>query len=76
MPPARTTRATPTTPPSSPGGEDSPSGRAKPAPDLYIVAAEKLGVPAQNCIAYEDTPEGRRAALDAGMRCIDVRPFL
>jgi HAD superfamily hydrolase (TIGR01509 family) len=44
----------------------------KPAPDLYLSAAECLGVPVARCIAIEDSPNGMKAALAAGMRCIAV----
>jgi HAD superfamily hydrolase (TIGR01509 family) len=48
----------------------------KPAPDVYVLAAEKLNVAPAHCVAYEDTDEGIAAARAAGMRVIDVRPSL
>lgn len=42
----------------------------KPAPEIYAATAEKLGVPAKNCLAIEDSPTGFRAAFSAG--CISV----
>lgn len=48
----------------------------KPAPDLFLLAARRLGVPAEHCLAYEDSAEGMRAAHSAGMDVVDVRPFL
>ncbi len=51
-------------------------GRGKPAPDLFLTAAERLGVEPENCVVYEDSEEGLQAAAAAGMRSIDVRPFL
>ena len=39
----------------------------KPAPDVYLKAAELLGVQPETCAAVEDTTNGLRAALDAGM---------
>ena len=42
-------------------------GAGKPAPDVYLRAAELLGVPPQDCAAVEDTTNGLRAALAAGM---------
>ena len=48
----------------------------KPAPDIYLLAAQRLGVRPAECVAYEDTDEGVAAALTAGMRVIDVRPAL
>ncbi len=47
--------------------------RAKPAPDMYLVAAENLGVPATECIAVEDTRTGVASARAAGMYVVQVR---
>jgi HAD superfamily hydrolase (TIGR01509 family) len=44
----------------------------KPAPDLYLRAAEQLGVPAASCWAIEDSPPGVASARAAGMRVIAV----
>ena len=44
--------------------------RAKPAPDVYLRAAEALGLPPESCIAIEDAPPGLVAAQCAG--CIPV----
>jgi HAD superfamily hydrolase (TIGR01509 family) len=38
----------------------------KPAPDIYIAAAEKLGVPPQQCLVVEDNPKGIESAERAG----------
>jgi HAD superfamily hydrolase (TIGR01509 family) len=46
--------------------------RGKPAPDVYEVAAECLGVRSETCLALEDSPSGLQAALNAGMRCVVV----
>ncbi len=43
--------------------------RGKPEPDLYLLAAEKLGVEPSRCMVVEDSPFGVRAAHAAGMRC-------
>jgi HAD superfamily hydrolase (TIGR01509 family) len=51
-------------------GEDVPKGRAKPYPDLYLLAAEGLGLPASSCVAVEDSPTGIASAKAAGMTCI------
>jgi HAD superfamily hydrolase (TIGR01509 family) len=48
----------------------------KPAPDLYLSAAECLGVPVDRCIAVEDSPTGIKAVLAAGIRCIAVPNWL
>lgn len=47
--------------------------RGKPAPDLFLLAAERLGSKPDGCVVYEDTDEGVLAARNAGMRVIDVR---
>lgn len=44
-------------------------GRPKPAPDLYLHAAQALGVAAAHCVVIEDSPTGARAARAAGMTC-------
>jgi HAD superfamily hydrolase (TIGR01509 family) len=46
--------------------------RGKPAPDVYLDAAAKLGVPAAGCVAIEDSANGIRAAHAAGMAVIAV----
>ena len=45
---------------------------SKPAPDPYLLAAERLGVPAQFCLALEDSHGGVRSAAAAGMMTIMV----
>ncbi|MFK7941236.1 MAG: HAD family hydrolase [Roseovarius sp.] len=42
----------------------------KPAPDVYLHAAERLGVSPEVCIVVEDSVSGAKAAVAAGMRCI------
>lgn len=44
----------------------------KPAPDLYLSVAACLDVAPEHCVAFEDSLNGLRAALAAGMRCIVV----
>ena len=46
--------------------DDVPNG--KPAPDVYLEAARRLGVDPHECIAIEDSPVGARAAIAAGMQ--------
>ena len=46
--------------------------RGKPAPDVYLQAAQLLGVAPHNCLALEDSPNGARAAIAAGMTCYAV----
>ncbi len=46
---------------------------AKPAPDIFLLAAELLGVAPADCIVYEDGAPGLEAARRAGMRAVDIR---
>jgi beta-phosphoglucomutase-like phosphatase (HAD superfamily) len=45
----------------------------KPAPDIFLLAAERLGVSPAGCIVYEDGDLGLEGARRAGMRTVDVR---
>jgi beta-phosphoglucomutase family hydrolase len=45
----------------------------KPHPDVYLLAAQLLGVPPVNCIVFEDSPSGTIAGAAAGMRVIGLR---
>jgi len=51
-------------------GDDVP--RTKPAPDVYLRAAEQIGVAPAQCVALEDSATGITAAKSAGMRAIAV----
>ena len=46
--------------------------RGKPAPDVFLEAARRLGVPPQRCTAIEDSANGLRAAKAAAMRVVAV----
>ena len=46
--------------------------RGKPAPDVYLEAARRLGVAPENCAAVEDSHAGIRSARAAGMRVIAI----
>ncbi|MFB9237077.1 HAD family hydrolase [Plantactinospora siamensis] len=46
--------------------------RGKPAPDVYLSVAERLGVDPAGCVAVEDSSNGVRSAAAAGMRVIAV----
>ncbi len=46
--------------------------RKKPAPDIFLLAAERLGLPAARCVVIEDSHHGVAAAVAAGMRCVAV----
>jgi len=48
----------------------------KPAPDIFLEAARRIGVDPKFCRGYEDTDLGMRAIRDAGMEAIDVRELL
>jgi len=44
--------------------------RKKPAPDIFLLAAERLGLPAPDCLVVEDAVNGVAAARAAGARCL------
>ncbi len=46
--------------------------RGKPDPQVYLIAAQRLGVPPARCVVIEDAPAGVEGARRAGMRCIGV----
>jgi len=46
--------------------------RVKPDPALYRLAVERLGVAPAEAVAFEDSVNGMRAAIDAGLRCVIV----
>jgi HAD superfamily hydrolase (TIGR01509 family) len=47
--------------------------RGKPAPDIYLRAAEMLGTPPEACLAIEDSQPGVAAGVAAGMRVVQLR---
>ena len=48
----------------------------KPDPEIYLLAAEKLDVPPQDCLELEDSPNGVLAGVSAGMYVVAVAtPF-
>ena len=51
-------------------GHDVTNG--KPAPDIFLLTAEKMKVKPESCFVFEDSSNGVRAALAAGMKCIGV----
>jgi putative hydrolase of the HAD superfamily len=51
---------------------DGDTARAKPAPTLYLEALDRLGVAAEDAIAFEDSPNGVRAAKAAGVVVVAV----
>ena len=52
--------------------DGSEAAESKPAPDLFLLAASRLGVPPTKCVVVEDAAAGIDAALAAGMRCVGV----
>jgi beta-phosphoglucomutase-like phosphatase (HAD superfamily) len=44
----------------------------KPAPDMFLLAAERMGVPPGECVVFEDSALGLEAARRAGMTCVLV----
>jgi beta-phosphoglucomutase len=53
------------------GSEDTQRG--KPDPQVFLLAAQRLGVPPDRCVVFEDAPSGVQAARAGGMKCIAVR---
>jgi beta-phosphoglucomutase len=47
--------------------------RGKPDPQVFLLAADKLGVAPARCLVLEDAPAGVQAAKSGGMKCIAVR---
>jgi len=52
------------------GGDEVQHG--KPAPDIFLLAAERLGVEPQQCVVFEDVEHGAHGALAAGMQVVIV----
>lgn len=46
------------------------AGKSKPEPDVFLLAAWKLGVPPENCLVVEDSFNGIQAAHAAGIPCV------
>jgi len=46
--------------------------QVKPAPDLFLLAAARLGASPAECLVFEDSPNGIRAARAAGMKCVAI----
>lgn len=46
--------------------------RPKPSPEMYLLAAQRLGVEPSDCVGVEDNENGKRAVLAAGMRLVEV----
>jgi len=46
--------------------------KKKPDPQIFLIAIERLGLPANRCVVFEDAPSGVQAARAAGAKCIAV----
>jgi beta-phosphoglucomutase len=46
--------------------------KGKPDPEIYLLTSKKLGIPASNCIVFEDSIHGVQAAVSAGMHAVGV----
>ena len=46
--------------------------QGKPAPDIFLLAAKRLGVEPAECLVFEDAPSGTEAAIAAGMSVVVV----
>jgi len=53
-------------------GDDPGVKHGKPAPDIFLLAAERLDMPPSQCLVFEDAPVGVEAARSAGMAVIAV----
>ncbi len=53
-------------------GSDPAVKRSKPAPDSFLVAAQRLGADPANCLVFEDSPAGVEAGKRAGMSVVAV----
>ena len=49
--------------------------QGKPAPDVFLEAARRMGVAAADCVVFEDSDEGLEGARRAGMRTVDIRAY-
>jgi beta-phosphoglucomutase-like phosphatase (HAD superfamily) len=50
--------------------------RGKPAPDIFLLAAERLGVRPSECAGFEDSPAGLRSLHAAGIRSIFIKDLV
>jgi len=56
------------------GGGEVENG--KPAPDIFLLAAKKLGQPPSNCVGFEDSTAGLRGLAAAGIRSIFIKDVI
>lgn len=56
------------------GGNDVANG--KPDPEVFVKAAQRMGIEPSQCLVFEDTPAGIEAAFRAGMHCVAITTTL
>jgi HAD superfamily hydrolase (TIGR01509 family) len=56
------------------GGDEIENG--KPAPDIFLLAAERLGQPPSACVGLEDSPAGLRGLHSAGIRSVFIKDII
>lgn len=45
---------------------------SKPDPEIFLLAAERIGIPPKSCLVFEDAEAGVEAAVRAGMKCVGI----
>jgi pseudouridine-5'-monophosphatase len=53
-------------------GDDPEIQQGKPAPDIFLLTAKRIGVSPQECLVFEDSLAGMKAAKSAGMSVIVI----
>jgi len=56
-------------------GDDPEIGNGKPSPDIFLLAAKRLGLHANECVVFEDSPSGVQAGVSAGMSTIAIPDY-